>query len=593
MKFKLLSLRELSSATQETVRRFPFLTLFLIVGAANHLFMDIFKLNSLNYFSRNLFMSILVLVPLLYSIRMAAESEWIQKKLALILELCSVAFTALYFFSLPNAALKTSHESMFWLYLVISCLLPFISVKSCLRCDTLFWHLHANLFSRSLITALYTVVILGGTSTALAAIDALFKTKLLEHQEIRIVIVTLWIFTPLFFLAGVPELRNTEEITAYKPGWIKNIALFVLLPLTTVYLGILYAYTGKIIAQWKLPDGMVSYLVLSFAAFGIASLMIVFPFQKDENSKWSAWFGRPFYYLQFPLLVLLAVAIYTRASEYGVTFRRYYVVELAVWLLFISVFMTVRKNKNLIMVPLSLFAFAFCSSFGPWSADNVSFLNQKARLNAILRKYSLIENGKLAKSRDELPKKVKADICSITKYLYDYDRLGVFSGFSNSKDTLTPKAFALQLGISYKERWQWNYDEKEWFGYSLYDTTYAVDKNDFDYFVKMSVPTRNAQKPAVIEKGRLTVAYDGMLQGFVFSSPGAGSSTILLKDVIAAFEKGPAAGCGKVGLYLHEDGNFSILCMFENLSGRKKETGLDLSTVNVDFLVKKVKRAVQ
>jgi hypothetical protein len=348
MRIKLVSIRDLEKATRETVLRFPIISLFLIVGAVNHLYMDIFEKASLRYYSRNLFMTILIAVPALCSIQLLFESNWIKKQWKHVLDGSVVTFACAYFYFLPNSQLLAVHFSQFWLYVSISILLCLACIKDCLKNDHLFWHFHISLFSRINITALYTSVILGGTSAALGAIDALFKTKLLEHQEIRITILTLWIFMPLFLLTGVPRLKNPENLLKYKPQWIKNLSIYVLIPFTTIYLAILYAYMGKIAFQWKLPEGMVSYLVLSFAAFGITSLIIVFPFQKDENSRWTYWYGRFFYFLQFPLLILLGIAIYQRVMDYGITFKRYYVLVLAVWLLFITIFMVMRKNRNLI-----------------------------------------------------------------------------------------------------------------------------------------------------------------------------------------------------------------------------------------------------
>ncbi|MBI5804566.1 DUF4153 domain-containing protein [candidate division TA06 bacterium] len=590
MKLKLVSLRELGASAKETISRFPLPSVLLLLGAANHLYMNIFETAAFKYYSRNLFMSILVLLPVLYSLQLFFESQWLAKRLKLSLELSAVGITLIYLFSLPNSQLLAYHFSQFWLYLSITFLLSFICIKNCIKDDDLFWHFHISLFSRFSIASVYTGVILAASSAALGAIDTLFKTKLLQHQEVRVVILTLWIFLPLFFLTGVPRFKNMDEILAFKPKWIKNIGIYVLLPFTMVYLGILYAYLGKIAILWKLPEGMVSYLVLSFAAFGIASLFVVYPFQKDENSKWSRWFGRLFYYLQFPLLVLLGIAIVRRVLDYGITFKRYYVIALSVWLLFITIYMVIRKNKDLIMIPFSLFIVALLSSFGPWNAFNVSFINQRDRLNGILTKYSLVQNGKLAKPNDEIPVKVKSEICSITKYLFDYGKLKTFSSLSNSTDTLTPKVFIAQLGFEWRPLWSSDYYENnEWFNYSFANDTYGYDKNDFDAFVKMNVQSWSDSGKNKMEMKALSVEYRANLPGFVISSPAGDSSVILLKDVIAEFQKESPDKSQKVNIYSFDDANFKIVCLFDDLTGRIKPEGLEMNAVNVNFLIKKKK----
>lgn len=578
MKIKLLSIRDLEKATRDTVLRFPLLTYFLLVGAANHLYMDIFEKESLKYYSRNLFMAILVLIPILYSAQLFFESKWISKNKKFLLDGLSVIFAGIYLYFLPNSKLLTYHFSQFWLFLSISVLVCFVCIKHYLKSDDTFWHFHISLFARINITGLYTFVILGGTSAALWAIDTLFKTKLLEHQEIRIVILTLWIFMPLFFLAGVPKLINFESLLNFRPQWIKNIAIYVLIPFTTIYLAILYAYMGKIVFQWKLPEGMVSYLVLSFAAFGITSLIIVFPFQKDENSRWTYWFGRSFYFLQFPLLVLLGIAIYQRVMDYGITFRRFYVVALAVWLLFITLFMVFRKNKSLVTIPITLLAIAVFSSFGPWSAFNVSFVNQKARLDTILEKNKLIVSGKLKKPEAEIPNKVKGEICSITKYLFDYGKLNVYSEISTQQDTLTPKAFANQLGFEYKAHWGSN-----WFNYTLLDSTYAIGKGNFDLFVKMNLLPLNEERDLRIIQDGITVDYLGSLRLFKFKTSMNDSLLFSINEIIDEFEK--ISQKRKVTEFVRENDKLKIVSLFENLSGWRKVEGTQISTINVDFLI--------
>ncbi|MBS3772448.1 MAG: hypothetical protein KGY69_19510, partial [Bacteroidales bacterium] len=63
-KMKLISLSELNQATVETVGRFPLISLFLLLGSANHLYMEILEKESFKYLSRNIFMSILLVLPI-------------------------------------------------------------------------------------------------------------------------------------------------------------------------------------------------------------------------------------------------------------------------------------------------------------------------------------------------------------------------------------------------------------------------------------------------------------------------------------------------------------------------------------------------
>ena len=591
MKLKFISIRELETSILETLARFPLLVFFLAIGAGNHLYMDIYDDAAFRLYSRDLFMTILVFAPALYSIRMLYESGWVSETKKYILEFLTVCLAVAYFHQLPIVPLITYYYSQFWLYFSISLFSTVICVKDHVKNDDLFWHFHVSLISRALVASLYTGVLIAGTSAALGAVDLLFNTKLMDHQEIRIIIVTLWLFYPVFFLAGVPESGDVPELMAYKPKWLKNISIYVLLPLTAVYLGILYAYIGKILIQQKLPDGTVSYLVLSFAAFGITSLILIYPFQKDENSKWSYWFCRCFYYLQFPLLILLGIAIYRRIEDYGITFRRYYLIALAVWLLFITVFMTIRKNRNLIVIPLSLFIIASLSAFGPWGAFGLSFRYQKARLLNILTEHSLIVSGKLSAPKDGPPQKVQGEIISITRYLKDYRKLQSLAYLTNSQEALTPEKFTAQLGFVSGEG---SGEYLEWFEYSQQEPV-TVATAEYPLYVKYIFDARSGDQPAPqVTLDGVRVEYSLEKKAVLITDRNGRQSMIPMSKMLTQFS-GQKKDKGRRS-YSYEDGFFKIIGFFNSLEGRKPselsptEAGTsdktEIKVINADFFIR-------
>lgn len=259
MKPGILSLKELSATTRGTVSRFPLPAFFLCVGMLNHLCMNIYKLEKFEYLSRNIFMCLLLLIPVSYSIRLLYESGWIGKFTGLIMDCLSITAAVLYFYYLPDNPLVALYLSQFAVLFISSILLCFVCVKQGVGDDDFYWNFNAALFIRLAVTALYAMIIIVGTSAALGAIDVLFKAGLYRSNETRIIIITLWIFAPIFFLSGVPLLSGPKQAMGYRPGWLKNIGIYVMVPLTTVYLGILYAYGCKILLQWQLPEGTVSY----------------------------------------------------------------------------------------------------------------------------------------------------------------------------------------------------------------------------------------------------------------------------------------------------------------------------------------------
>jgi hypothetical protein len=104
-------------------------------------------------------------------------------------------------------------------------------------------------------------------------------------------------------------------------------------------------------------------------------------------------YSRLFYFLLAPLILLLFIVIFIRVNEYGITEARYFVILIACWLAFISVYLILTGGNNIRAVPVSLCIVAFISSFGPWSAFNVSLKSQMRKLTELLEENQVLKNG--------------------------------------------------------------------------------------------------------------------------------------------------------------------------------------------------------
>lgn len=284
-----------------------------------------------------------------------------------------------------------------------------------------FWQFNKQMFLRFLISGLYAGVLFVGLAGALLAIHTLFNVTIKEKVYADLFITLSGIFHPLFFLSGIESPVNRLNDEHDYPKGLKVFTQYVLLPLVTVYLVILYVYTGKILVEMNLPKGWVANLILGFSVTGMFSLLLVYPVRGHEGNKWMQTFSRLFYYSLLPLIVLLFVAIGTRIREYGVTVERYIVAMLGVWLLLITIYFIFSKTKNIILIPITLALFLFGSCFGPWGMLQVSERSQTKRLIQLLEKNGAISDGKLKKMTEEEMKKINTDeehqIRSIFSYI--------------------------------------------------------------------------------------------------------------------------------------------------------------------------------
>jgi hypothetical protein len=111
----------------------------------------------------------------------------------------------------------------------------------------------------------------------------------------------------------------------------------------------------KIILSSNWPKGWVSYLVIGFSTAGILALLLVWPLQSNDRFKWIKAYVKYFFMALFPLILMLAFAIYIRVKDYGITENRYFIMVLALWLFVNAIYFLLSTVKNIKVIPMSLF----------------------------------------------------------------------------------------------------------------------------------------------------------------------------------------------------------------------------------------------
>ncbi|HET6253403.1 MAG TPA: DUF4153 domain-containing protein [Puia sp.] len=350
-----------------------------------------------------------------------AASVWVEKKgtrtLAIALQAAVLILAGLYYWSLPaehnvQMVLRTVVLALglHWLIAVIGFGRGEVNG---------FWNFNKQLFLRILMTWLYATVLYIGIALALLAIDRLFNVNV--HWEVYSDCwwVLAGIFSIWLFLAGFPTSYANPEVISDYPRGLKIFTQYVLLPLVTVYLLILYAYMFKIIFTAHWPSGWVGWMVMAFSVAGILSLLLIYPLRNEESNTWIRSYSQIFYFALLPLIGLLFCAIYKRVVPYGITEQRYFLLALALWLLFITLYFLLSRKKDIRLVPLTLCILAFLSCWGPWGAFSVSMHSQRHRLQGMLEKYGLLVNGKVVagKTHVEVSLKDRKAISSEVDYI--------------------------------------------------------------------------------------------------------------------------------------------------------------------------------
>ena len=192
-----------------------------------------------------------------------------------------------------------------------------------------FWQFNRILFQRILQSVLFSGILFVGLSIALWAVQSLLGLKVEWKVYYFLFLAIGFLFNTWFFLAGIPSNWRDPETEADYPAVLRLFVQFILLPLVTLYVLILYAYLVKIIAIREWPRGTIGWLVSIVSVVGMLALLLVHPLRNQPGHRWIRLYSRSFYAGLFPLIILLLMAIWRRVSEYGLTEDRYFLIVLS------------------------------------------------------------------------------------------------------------------------------------------------------------------------------------------------------------------------------------------------------------------------
>jgi hypothetical protein len=390
------SIKTLADGFISTIKRFPFEALFALTGTiAGTIEIELRHHSRVNegWCMRTIMVAnlgfLLNLSATLYTQSVKAAT---RKKI--LVRAAAILITVLLIFIINPPLRQADYTRFFLLSLAFHLMVAFAAFTTRGQVQG-FWQFNKTLFLRFLTSMLYGVVLFMGLAAAIEAMNLLFNFKFEWDTFANLWIWILGMFTTIFFLAGIPaDTRMLDDDLSY-PKSLKIFTQYVLIPLSTVYVLILLAYEVKILAAWTLPKGLVSNLILSYAVFGILSLLLVYPIRNQNENKWLKTYARSFYFLLIPLLGLLFVAVGARVFSYGITEYRYFLILLACWLLFISVYFLLFKKQNIKLIPISLCILTLLAIYGPQSAFSVSMYSQRRIVLDFFKKHNAFKDGRM------------------------------------------------------------------------------------------------------------------------------------------------------------------------------------------------------
>lgn len=334
-----------------------------------------------------------------------------------------------------------------------------------------------KIISRFFITVIYAIVLFLGLAAIIFTIDKLLGIYIQEKSYFYTWLFIVGIFSPIFFLAGVPSFDESLEDYKY-PNFFKILLLYIVMPLLSIYMVILYIYFAKIMITRIWPIGLVSHLVLWYSVLCAAIIFLIAPI---KNNIWVDKFIFFLPKLILPILVMMFISMGIRINAYGITENRYFVMILGIWVFCIMLYISFRKVHRNIILPISLSIIAIISVFGPLSSFSVSKFSQNSRMSDILVRNEMLVENKIIKPKAEVSEKDKKEISAILNY---FER-----NHSLNDAKYLEKGFALKdmdkiFGFSYKDPNQYVPNES-YFAYSANQAPEALDISGYEYFFDM------------------------------------------------------------------------------------------------------------
>lgn len=493
----------------------------------------------------NLMLCMALGIPLYFCVGIFSEKSELIISSRWVLRMLATVILILLYFTMPDSDL-TQNTSLPYIrygiynitvHLLVS-FIPFLFIRQLNG----FWQYNRILFIRILTSILYSGFLYIGLVLALVSLHLLFNIDIHEELYFELFIVIIGIFNTWFFVAGVPQnLDNLEGMLEYPKG-LKIFSQFVLLPLLILYLLILYVYGLKIVFLWDWPKGIVAYLITCVSVLGIFTLLLIHPYRDALGNSWIKRFSKAYYFIVFPLVIILFIAIGMRLNDYGITINRYAILMLGIWLSVVCFYFTLGRT-NIKFIPISLATLLILISFGPWSIFSVSEKSQVNRLKAILEQSSILQSNQIGQEviwrEDSLPQlhssmkrtnegllndSIHNEVKSILDYLDDHHGFASIRGwYQQNIDSIAELSnvgkegwarmgeagiYMESLGLKY----EFIYDNSanSYFTYSSNNDNNAVVVSNYDYLVSFDYyhSSRNTNlSPFTIDGSLYSVNY--------------------------------------------------------------------------------------
>jgi len=279
-----------------------------------------------------------------------------------------------------------------------------------------------------LLSAVVAVLFAAGLSAIVESLNFLFNAQLPNNLHEHIWSTAASLIGPIYGLSLMPKNLDEQVDVASQKGTLleRGVSVlmnYVLVPVIFIYAVILHAYAVKIFIEQNLPQGQIATIVTIFALGGTGAWLIAWPW-REEGTRLLRWFIRGWFWLTIVPAILLAIAIWRRISDYGVTPERYGILLVAVWVAALTAYLAFRRNRADMRAILGGIAvLLLIGSAGPMGANGLTISSQVKQLAAIFESNGLFKDGKAIVAPNKLSGEVISQGNSILYALRDVNGL--------------------------------------------------------------------------------------------------------------------------------------------------------------------------
>lgn len=232
-------------------------------------------------------------------------------------------------------------------------------------------------FALSSITACVTANVIGcimsgGICFLTLSVHKLFDLSIDSTCYLYVVILCNVCLSMFLFLGLLPKKQEKHNTRPLQHSFLNGVIHYLFLPLTGGYLIVLYIYALRILINWELPIGWVSWLVITLMTGCIVIEFGLYPSRMAQQKRTDNLIARWLPLFVLPLLLLMTIGIIRRFNDYGVTINRLYLITLNIWCYFVCIILIIIKAKRISWIPISFSLVFLLTSVLPVNYANIT-----------------------------------------------------------------------------------------------------------------------------------------------------------------------------------------------------------------------------